>query len=87
LINKAYKIKDQEALHMAYYIIENEGIFVGGSSALNLAAAVKYGREHPNSKIVTVIHDLGNRYLKKFYSGEYLATKGINFEKKDSYDS
>lgn len=29
---------------MAYYMIENEGIFMGGSSALNVAAAVKYAR-------------------------------------------
>lgn len=69
MINKAYKVKDKEALHMAYYMIENEGIFMGGSSALNIAAAVKYAREHPNSRIVTVVHDVGNRYLKKFYSG------------------
>jgi cysteine synthase A len=53
---------------MAYYMIENEGIFMGGSSALNLAAVVKYARDHPNSKIVTIVHDYGNRYLKKFYS-------------------
>lgn len=60
---------------------------MGGSSALNIAAAVKYAREHPNSKIVTVVHDLGNRYLKKFYSGEYLASKRIRFEKRTSYDA
>jgi cysteine synthase A len=38
------KVSDEEALHMAHYLIENEGIFVGGSSALNVAAAVKYSR-------------------------------------------
>lgn len=71
---------------MAYYMIQNEGIFMGGSSALNLAAVVKYSKQHPNSKIVTIIHDLGNRYLKKFYSNEYLATKGIYFQKRIKYD-
>ena len=71
---------------MAYYMIENEGIFMGGSSALNLAAVVKYAREHPNSKIVTVVHDLGNRYLKKFYSQSYLREKGVKFEKKAKYE-
>ena len=67
-IDDSFKVRDIEALHMAYYLIENEGIFVGGSSAVNLSAAVKYGRSHPNSKIVTILHDSGNRYLKKIYS-------------------
>ena len=57
---------------MGHYLIENEGLFVGGSSALNLACVVKYARDHPGCTIVTVIHDSGNRYLKKFYSSEYL---------------
>lgn len=59
---------------------------MGGSSALNLAAVVKYAREHPGSRIVTVVHDLGNRYLKKFYSNSYLSYKGIKFEKRAKYD-
>ena len=56
---------------MAYYLIENEGLFVGGSCAVNLATVVKYGRMHPNTTIVTILHDSGNRYLKKIYSEEY----------------
>ena len=53
---------------MAYYLIENEGIFAGGSSGLNMAAVVKYARKNKGKTIVTVIGDSGNRYLKKFYS-------------------
>lgn len=53
---------------MAHYLIENEGLFVGGSSALNLVAAVKQARKTNNKNIVTIIHDNGIRYIKKFYS-------------------
>jgi cysteine synthase len=53
---------------MAQYLIQNEGLFLGGSTALNIAAVVKYGRKNKSKKIVTIAHDLGNRYLKKFYS-------------------
>lgn len=70
---------------MAHYLIENEGIFVGGSSALNLVAVVKHGRRYPNSNIVTVLHDSGIRYLKKFYSPSYLRDKDIKFERKAHY--
>jgi hypothetical protein len=58
---------------------------VGGSSALNVAAAIKYGRKNNHKNLVVVLHDSGIRYLKKFYSKEYLLSKGINFEQKHHY--
>ena len=70
---------------MAHYLIENEGLFAGGSCAVNLAAVVKYCRANPRSRVVTVIHDSGNRYLKKFYSNRFLLEKGITFNKRDHY--
>ena len=84
-INDSYKIKDIEALHMAHYLIENEGLCVGGSSALNLCAVVKYCREHPKSKVVTILHDSGVRYLKKFYNPVYLKEKNIVFQARKEY--
>jgi cysteine synthase A len=86
-IDDAYKVSDLEALHMAHYLIENEGLFVGGSCAVNLAAVVKCGRENPGKTIVTVLHDSGNRYLKKIYSEDYLREKDVLFHKKAFYDS
>lgn len=67
-IDDALKITDEEALHMSYYLIENEGLFVGGSCAVNLAAVVKHCRKHPGERVVTIIHDSGSRYMKKIYS-------------------
>ena len=72
---------------MAHYLIENEGLFAGGSCGVNLAAVVKYCRANPGSKVVTIIHDSGNRYLKKFYSQSFLDEKGIKFVKRESYPS
>ena len=59
---------DEEILHMCYYLIENEGLFLGGSSAMNLVACVKYGREKKGRNVVTIAHDSGIRYIKKLYS-------------------
>lgn len=70
---------------MAHYLIENEGLFVGGSSAMNLVAAVKQGRQQPGSNIVTIVHDSGIRYLNKLYSEEYLRIKEIRFERRQQY--
>lgn len=55
---------------------------MGGSCALNIAAVVKYGRRNKGSKIVSVIHDSGIRYLKKFYNQAYLKDKDIPFERR-----
>ena len=68
MIDDAFKVSDEEALHMGHYLVENEGLLVGGSSAVNLAAAVKEGRGRPGSNIVTIVHDSGIRYVKKFYN-------------------
>ena len=72
---------------MAYYLIENEGLFVGGSSAVNLCGVVKYGRKNKKQKIVTVLHDSGNRYLKKIYSSNYRMDKGVDFVRREEYKS
>ena len=85
LIDDSFKVTDLEALHMAYYLIENEGLFVGGSCAVNLAGVVKYCRLNPSSKVVTIIHDSGSRYLKKFYSELYLKQRKIEFKKREQY--
>jgi cysteine synthase A len=77
---KAYKITDNEVIHMAYFLIENEGLLLGPSSALNCCAIVKAVRELGNKKrIVTIFCDSGNRYLSKFYNQSFLEKWGIKF--------
>ena len=43
------RVEDLEALHVAYFLIENEGLFLGTSSALNLVACVKASRKFKRS--------------------------------------
>jgi cysteine synthase A len=45
----SFRVEDLEALHMAYFLIENEGLFLGTSSALNLVACVKASRKFKRS--------------------------------------
>lgn len=37
-----HRITDPEAVSMARFLVEKDGLFVGSSSACNLVAAVKY---------------------------------------------
>ncbi|EME79523.1 uncharacterized protein MYCFIDRAFT_34905 [Pseudocercospora fijiensis CIRAD86] len=68
LIDDAVKVTDEQAMKMARWLVENEGLFVGASSAVNLVAAAtmakKLGRD---KRIVTIICDSGNRHLSKFW--------------------
>lgn len=40
-INGGFLVPDQEIVEMAHWLLRNEGLFVGSSSALNVAAAVR----------------------------------------------
>ncbi|KAK9454627.1 tryptophan synthase beta subunit-like PLP-dependent enzyme [Dipodascopsis uninucleata] len=68
LVDDAVKVTDEESLFMAKYLVANDGLFVGSSSAVNCVAAVKYARKlGPGHNIVTIICDSGARHLSKFW--------------------
>jgi len=64
LVDQAYRINDDESLEMAKHLLEHDGLFVGGSSAMNCVAAVHAARYlGPGHTIVTILCDGGQRYL------------------------
>lgn len=74
LIDKAITIPDQELLLTAHWLMLNEGLFVGSSSALNVAVAIETALSLPiDSNIVTVICDNGYRHLSRLWNPEYVA--------------
>ena len=46
-LDDAVAVSDQEAVFMAHYLMQREGLFVGSSSAMNVVATLKYAREMP----------------------------------------
>jgi cysteine synthase A len=77
-VDHAYRIPDAEALPFAFDLLEYEGLCLGGSSAINIAGAVRMGRElGPGKTIVTVLCDYGNRYQSKMYNPAFLAERGL----------
>lgn len=69
VIDDSFKITDEEALFLANYIYEKDGIFVGGSSAVNLCACLKAAKELGKGKvIVTVLFDSGLKYVSKLFN-------------------
>ncbi|MFQ3361019.1 MAG: cysteine synthase A [Alphaproteobacteria bacterium] len=77
-IDFSYLIDDHTALPYIYDLVINEGIMLGGSSAINIAGAVELAKElGPGSTIVTILCDNGNRYQSKLFNPSYLIEKGI----------
>lgn len=80
LIDSAFKIEDQEIVNTAHWLLLNEGLLLGSSTSLNIAAAIRASQLLPeNSNIVTIICDQGSRHLSRFWNEDYLKTYSLNF--------
>ena len=69
MVDDAVRVSDEEAMAMARYLVEKEGIFIGSSSAVNCVAAARTAIEMgPGHRIVTILCDSGARHLSKFWA-------------------
>lgn len=72
-IDDAFLVTDDETVEMSRFLLREEGLFVGSSSALNCVAAVRAARKlGPGHTIVTVLCDSGQRHLTKFWNEAHL---------------
>ena len=77
-IDDAVRIDDQAALTTIYNLLWQEGLFLGGSVGINVAAAVETARRMgPGHTIVTVLCDSGDRYRSRLYDADWLRSKGL----------
>jgi cysteine synthase A len=78
VIDKAYQITDAEACGYVFDLVREEGLCLGGSSGINIAAAVRLAREMgPGHTIVTLLCDYGTRYRSKLFNPAFLEEKEI----------
>jgi len=69
LLDDALLIPDEETIEMVYRLLDEEGLYVGASSALNVVAAVKIARMlGPGHRIVTILCDGAYRYQSRLFS-------------------
>ncbi|XP_031098020.1 cysteine synthase 2-like isoform X2 [Ipomoea triloba] len=77
-LDGAFRGTDMEAVEMSRYLLKNDGLFVGSSSAMNCVGAVRVARAlGPGHIIVTILCDSGMRHLSKFFNSEYLSQHGL----------
>ena len=77
-IDDAVRIPDALALEQVYDLLIHEGLSIGGSAGLNVAAAIAVARDMgPGHTIVTILCDGGARYQSKLFNPEFLRSKGL----------
>lgn len=75
----AFRGTDVEMVKMLHYLGRKDGIFVGGSAALNCVGAVKLARKlGPGKTIVTLLCDGASRYQKRLMNPAWLEGKGLD---------
>ena len=77
-IDDAIQIPDQECIEVVYQLLRQDGLFMGGSVGINVAAAVRLAKQMgPGNTIVTILCDGGARYQSRLFDRAWLATKGL----------
>ncbi|WP_371836688.1 cysteine synthase A [Sphingomonas koreensis] len=77
-IDTQFRISDEEGLEWVERLLAEEGLCLGLSSGINVAGAVRLGRElGPGKRIATILCDTGFRYLSTLYNRDWLQSKGL----------
>jgi cystathionine beta-synthase len=73
-VDAFYTVSDAEAFQMTRRLVREEGLFVGGSTGLNVAVALRVAREanDPDACVVAILADTGERYLSKIFNDEWM---------------
>jgi cysteine synthase A len=78
-VDKAYRIDDHLALSIVFQLLREEGLFLGLSSGINLAGALRFAKERgPGQTIVTILCDSGHKYQSKLFNSQWLAEHGLD---------
>ena len=74
----AFQIPDEEALPIVFDLLKHEGLVMGGSTGINVAAAIRLARKlGPGHTIVTILCDGGARYQSKLFNPDFLKSKNL----------
>jgi len=78
LLDGSMNISDEKSIEMVYRCLDEEGLYLGASSCLNVAAAKevaeKLGKGHT---VVTVLCDGAYRYADRLFSKKWLTEKKL----------
>ncbi|HUN25782.1 MAG TPA: cysteine synthase A [Steroidobacteraceae bacterium] len=77
-VDDAVHVEDPDTVRFVYRLLREEGLFLGSTSGINVAAAVRVARElGPGHTVVTVLCDGGAKYQSRLFNREWLIQKGL----------
>lgn len=77
-IDDAFNIPDTELLQVLWDLIGREGLYLGASSGINVAGAIRLARQlGPGHVVVTVLCDSAGRYESRLFNLEFLRSKNL----------
>jgi cysteine synthase A len=80
-VDDAIQIDDKEALRVVYQLLRKDGLLMGGSTGINVGAAVTIAKQlGPGHTIVTILCDSGSRYQSRIFNRDWLASKGLSVD-------
>jgi cysteine synthase A len=78
-VDRAYRIPDQIGLTIVYQLLREEGLFLGLSSGINVAGAVRFAKEAgPGQTIVTMLCDSGQKYQSTLFNRDWLDSNHLD---------
>ncbi len=77
-VDDAVHVEDKETVACVYRLLRDEGLFLGSTSGINVAAAIRVARQlGPGHVIVTMLCDTGSKYLSRLFNHDWLVQKGL----------
>ena len=65
-------------MHFVYRLLREEGLLLGSTSGINVAAAVAVAKQlGPGHTIVTVLCDGGAKYQSRLFNKAWIAERGF----------
>ncbi|WFD32148.1 dual-specificity kinase [Malassezia sp. CBS 17886] len=78
LLDNSLHIEDEASIAMVFRMLDEEGLYMGASSALNVVAAYRMAKAlGKGSRVATVICDSADRYQTRLFSRSWLESKGL----------
>ncbi|MGD9841688.1 MAG: cysteine synthase A [Steroidobacteraceae bacterium] len=78
-LDGAVHVTDFEAVTMVYRLLHEEGLFLGSTSGVNVAAAVQVAKLlGPGHTIVTILCDSGHKYQSRLFNRQWLIEKQLD---------
>jgi cysteine synthase A len=78
-VDWAEQIPDAPMVKMVYRLLNEEGLFLGSSSGINVCGALEVAKKMgPGHTIVTILCDGGEKYQSRLFNTEFLNKHGLN---------